>query len=119
MLFYMTHNHKKLTVSARTKQNHSASLESMWGKVVIPLVGSSSGNSLCALEDGLGQDRVGLHGGRDQGGEEGQVPDGRGVGHRHLLALGDLVAQRLQAVDARVTAVAQATLDVDLDVWEG
>lgn len=65
----------------------------------------------------MSQCRVGLHGGGDQGGEERQVPDGRSIRNRHLFTLGNLIAQRLQAVNPCVTSIAQAPLDVDLDVW--
>lgn len=71
---------------------------------------------LRAVKDSLSQCGVSLHGRRDQGGEERQVPDGRSIRHRHLFALGDLIAQRLQTVNPSVTSVAQAPFNVDLDV---
>lgn len=80
--------------------------------------GSGCG-SLCALEDRLSQCRVALHGRRHQGGQQRQIPDGRGVRNGDLGALDDLVAHGLQTVNARVAAIAQATFDVDLDICSG
>lgn len=72
---------------------------------------------LCGEEDSLSQRRVGLHRCGDEGGEERQVPDGGSVRHGHLLGTAQVTAQRLYAVNASVTSVAHAALDVDLDDW--
>lgn len=73
---------------------------------------------LCALKDGLGKCRVRLHGRSDQRGEERQVPDGWSIRNRHLFILGNLITQRLQAVNPCVASITQAPLNVDLDVWD-
>lgn len=73
---------------------------------------------LCALEDGVSQSWVRLHRRGDQGREQRQVPDGRSVRDGHLFTLGDLITQGLQSMNARVASIAQAPLDVYLDVWE-
>lgn len=75
------------------------------------------GTLLSILEDCLSQSRVSLHGHADQGSEERQIPDGWRIRNRNLLALRDLVSKRLQSMNARVTSIAEAPLNVDLDVW--
>lgn len=73
---------------------------------------------LCALQDLLSQSRVRLHGSGDQRGEERQVPDGWSIRNRHLFTLGNLIAQCLQTMNPCVTAVAQASLNVYLNIWD-
>lgn len=65
----------------------------------------------------MGQSWVGLHRCGDHRGEQRQVPDGRSIRDRNLFTLGNLITQRLQTVNTRVASIAQASLDVDLDVW--
>lgn len=50
-----------------------------WNTQVLTTGVDSPGVSLRALEHSLSQGRVSVHGGSDQGGEERQVPNGRGV----------------------------------------